>query len=171
MKSLINWIKRMIELIQGIPSAPIDDVKRQEIPSRLAIEKGIYPDEAIVVSQIAGGDGMSVKQSDGYDENYNLDLKARGNLIINRETLKLELTITPSILPYIRIDIPKETMEMKYGKLIPKAVLIINGVEYSYGDWFVIGMYNIDGFDQYAIEWLGNDMFELEADDSAMLRI
>jgi len=171
MKSLINWIKRMIELIQGTTSAPVDDVRRQEIPSRLAIEKGIYPDEAVVVGQLAGGDGIYVEQINGLDENNVLDKKARGNIVINRNLLSIDLSVNLLHLPYITIGYSKGTMETQYGELIQKSVLTINGVEYQYGTWFVIGMYNIGGYDRYAIEWLGNDMFELETTDSITLRI
>ena len=171
MKLLINWIKRMIELIQGTTSTPVDDVRRQEIPSRLAIEKGIQPDEAVTVAQISGGDGISVQQLDGFDDNYNLDLKARGNILINKETLIIEPYIDTTILPYLIIENTAESVKMQYGKLIEKSVIIINGVEYSYHNWFVIGTYEINGFTHHAIKWLGNDMFELEKTDSITLRI
>lgn len=161
----------MIELIQGDASTIVDDIRRQELPSRLAIEKGIYPDEAVVVGQLSGGDGMYVEQIDGLDENNVLNKKARGNIVINRDIFSADLIVDSLHLPYILIGKPKEYMDMKYGELIDKSVLIINGIEYNYNTWFVIGTYNIGGYDRYAIEWLGNDMFELETTDSVTLRI
>ena len=183
MKILINWIKRMIELIQGTTSTPSDDVRRQEIPSRLAIEKGMYPDEAVTVAQIAGGNGMQVKQTNGntmdIDGNIVTDLKARGNLIINRNQLDIKIGIVAEMLPnYLHINMTSELMEKAFGTLKEKAVLIINGVQYSYevseyanANWFTIGVYSINGYDQLAIKWLGNDKFQIEVTDSIFLRI
>ena len=168
---LWEWIKRMIELIQGTTSTPVDDIRRQEIPSRLAIEKGMYPDEAVVVGQVSGGDGIIVEQTDGFDENYNLDLKSRGNLIIDRDIFESELYVDVAILPYLTLNNTEESMKLRFGKLLNRATLIVNGVQYNYGDWFELGTYNVSGFEQYAVKWLGDDMFELTETDSVTLRI
>lgn len=168
---LLKWIKRMIKLIQGTASTPVDDIRRQEIPSRLAIEKGMYPDEAVVVGQVSGGDGIIVEQTDGFDENYNLDLKSRGNLIIDRDIFESELYVNTTILPYFTLNNTEESMKLRFGKLLNRATLIVNGVQYNYGDWFELGTYNVSGFEQYAVKWLGNDMFELTETDSVTLRI
>ena len=168
---LLKWIKRMIKLIQGTASTPVDDIRRQEIPSRLAIEKGMYPDEAVVVGQVSGGDGIIVEQTDGFDENYNLDLKSRGNLIIDRDIFESELYVATTILPYLILNNTEESMKLRFGKLLNRATLIVNGVQYNYGDWFELGTYNVSGFEQYAVKWLGNDMFELTETDSVTLRI
>ncbi len=161
----------MIELIQGTTSTPVDDIRRQEIPSRLAIEKGMYPDEAVVVGQVSGGDGIIVEQTDGFDENYNLDLKSRGNLIIDRDIFESELYVDTTILPYLTLNNTEESMKIRFGKLLNRATLIVNGVQYNYGDWFELDTYNVSGFEQYAVKWLGNDMFELTETDSVTLRI
>lgn len=168
----------MIELIQGTTSTPSDDVRRQEIPSRLAIEKGMYPDEAVTVSQIAGGNGIFVKQTNGnvvdIDGNVTVDLKARGNIVINRNQLDIRISIDETTLPdYLPIEMTSELMETTFGTLKEKAVLIINGIEYNYGqyEWFIIGVYNLNGYDQLAIKWLGNDKFQIEPSDSIRLRI
>ena len=168
---LLKWIKRMIKLIQGTTSTPVDDIRRQEIPSRLAIEKGMYPDEAIVVGQVSGGDGIIVEQTDGFDENYNLDLKSRGNLIIDRDIFESELYVATTILPYLTLNNTGESMKLRFGKLLNRATLIVNGVQYNYGDWFELGTYNVSGFEQYAVKWLGDDMFQLATTDSVILRI
>ena len=161
----------MITLIQGTTSTPVDDVRRQEIPSRLAIEKGMYPDEAVVVGQLSGGDGMVVKQTNGFDDNYNLDLKARGNLVINRDIFESELYVNVAVLPYIVLNNTAESMKLRFGKLLNRATLIVNGVQYNYGDWFELGTYDVGGFEHYAVKWLGNDMFQLATNDSVILRI
>ena len=161
----------MIELIQGTTSTPVDDIRRQEIPSRLAIEKGMYPDEAVVVGQVSGGDGIIVEQTDGFDENYNLDLKSRGNLIIDRDIFESELYVDVAVLPYLTLNNTEESMKLRFGKLLNRATLIVNGVQYNYGDWFELDTYNVSGFEQYAVKWLGNDMFELTETDSVTLRI
>ena len=161
----------MIELIQGTTSTPVDDIRRQEIPSRLAIEKGMYPDEAVVVGQVSGGDGMLVEQTDGFDNNYNLDLKSRGNLIINRVIFESELYVNVAILPYLTLNNTEESMKLRFGKLLNRATLIVNGVQYNYGDWFELDTYNVSGFEQYAVKWLGDDMFQLATTDSVILRI
>ena len=173
----------MIQLIEGTISTPVDDVRRQERPSRLAIEKGMYPDEAVTVSQIAGGNGIQVKQTDGntmdIDGNIITDLKARGNLIINRNQLDIKIGISADMLPdYLPIDMTPEFFEQAFGILKEKSVLVINGVQYSYevseyanANWFTIGVYNINGYDQLAIKWLGNDKFQIEPSDSIRLRI
>ena len=161
----------MITLIQGTTSASVDDVRRQEIPSRLAIEKGMYPDEAVVVGQVSGGDGMLVKQTDGFDDNYNLDLKARGNLVINRDMFESELYVDTTILPYLTLNNTAESMKLRFGKLLNRATLIVNGVQYNYGDWFELGTYDVGGFEHYAVKWLGDDMFQLATNDSVILRI
>ena len=161
----------MITLIQGTTSTPVDDVRRQEIPSRLAIEKGMYPDEAVVVGQVSGGDGMLVKQTDGFDDNYNLDLKARGNLVINRDIFESELYVDTTILPYLTLNNTAESMKLRFGKLLNRATLIVNGVQYNYGDWFELDTYDVGGFEQYAVKWLGDDRFYLATTDSVILRI
>ena len=173
----------MEQITQGINSSSIDNIKRQEIPSRLAIEKGMYPDEAVAVAQIAGGNGIQVKQTDGntmdIDGNIVTDLKARGNLIINRNQLDIRISIDETTLPdYLPIEMTSELMETAFGTLKEKAVLIINGVQYSYevseyanANWFTIGVYSIHGYDQLAIKWLGNDKFQIEVTDSIFLRI
>ena len=161
----------MITLIEGTTSTPVDDIRRQEIPSRLAIEKGMYPDEAVVIGQVSGGDGIIVEQTDGFDENYNLDLKSRGNLIIDRDIFESELYVDVAVLPYLTLNNTEESMKLRFGKLLNRATLIVNGVQYNYGDWFELGTYNVSGFEQYAVKWLGNDMFELTETDSVTLRI
>ena len=161
----------MITLIEGTTSTPVDDIRRQEIPSRLAIEKGMYPDEAVVIGQVSGGDGIIVEQTDGFDENYNLDLKSRGNLIIDRDIFESELYVDVAVLPYLRLNNTGESMKLRFGKLLNRATLIVNGVQYNYGDWFKLGTYNVGGFEHYAVKWLGNDMFELTETDSVTLRI
>lgn len=161
----------MITLIEGTTSTPVDDIRRQEIPSRLAIEKGMYPDEAVVIGQVSGGDGIIVEQTDGFDKNYNLDLKSRGNLIIDRDIFESELYVDVAVLPYLRLNNTGESMKLRFGKLLNRATLIVNGVQYNYGDWFELGTYNVGGFEHYAVKWLGNDMFELTETDSVTLRI
>ena len=168
---LLKWIKRMITLIQGTTSTPVDDIGRQEIPSRLAIEKGMYPDEAIVVGQVSGGDGIVIEQTNGFDENYNLDLRSRGNLIIDRDIFESELYVDVAVLPYLTLNNTEESMKLRFGKLLNRAILIVNGVQYNYGDWFELGTYNVSGFEQYAVKWLGDDMFQLATTDSVILRI
>ena len=168
---LWDWIKRMVTLIQGTTSTPVDDIRRQEIPSRLAIEKGMYPDEAVVVGQVSGGDGIIVEQTDGFDENYNLDLKSRGNLIIDRDIFESELYVDVAVLPYLTLNNTEESMKLRFGKLLDRATLIVNGVQYNYGDWCELGTYNVSGFQQYAVKWLGDDMFQLATTDSVILRI
>ena len=161
----------MITLIQGTTSASVDDVRRQEIPSRLAIEKGMYPDEAVVVGQLSGGDGMIVKQTDGFDEDYNREPKAVGNMVFNRDVFESELYVDTTILPYLTLNNTAESMKLRFGKLLNRATLIVNGVQYNYGDWFKLGTYDVGGFEHYAVKWLGDDMFELTETDSVMLRI
>ena len=168
---LLGWIKRMIQLIQGTTSTPVDDVRRQEIPSRLAIEKGMYPDEAVVVGQLSGGDGMIVEQTDGFDKNYNRELKAVGNMVFNRDVFESELYVNTTILPYLTLNNTEESMKLRFGKLLNRATLIVNGVQYNYGDWFELGTYNVGGFEHYAVKWLGDDMFQLATKDSVILRI
>ena len=161
----------MITLIEGTTSTPVDDIRRQEIPSRLAIEKGMYPDEAVVIGQVSGGDGIIVEQTDGFDENYNLDLKSRGNLIIDRDIFESELYVDVAVLPYLTLNNTGESMKLRFGKLLNRATLIVNGVQYNYGDWFELGTYNVSGFEHYAVKWLGDDMFQLATTDSVILRI
>lgn len=176
----------MIELIEGIPSTPVDDIRRQEIPSRLAIEKGMLPDEAITVSQIAGGNGIQIKQTDGLSSIYNeetglyeevLDTIARGNIIINRNQLDIPLDIPldidTNIPPYIMINMIPEYFNKQFGDLKEKAVLIINGIQYNYGinNWFVIDVQEINGYNQLVVQWLGDDLFNIEITDSIILRI
>ena len=172
----------MIELIRGNDSTPVDDVRRQEIPSRLAIEKGMLPDEAITVSQIAGGNGIQIKHTDGLSSIYNketglyeevLDTVARGNIIVNRNQLDIPLDIDTNILPYIMINMIPEYFNKQFGDLKEKAVLIINGIQYNYGinNWFVIDVQEINGYNQLVVQWLGNDLFNIEVTDSIILRI
>ena len=131
----------------------------------------MYPDEAVVVGQLSGGDGMLVKQTDGFDDNYNLDLKARGNLVINRDIFESELYVDTTILPYLTLNNTEESMKIRFGKLLNRATLIVNGVQQNYGDWFELDTYDVGGFEHYAVKWLGDDMFELTETDSVMLRI
>ena len=161
----------MIELIQGTTSTPVDVIRRQEIPSRLAFEKGMYPDEAVVIGQVSGGDGIVIEQTNGFDENYNLDLKSRGNLIIDRDIFESELYVDVAVLPYLTLNNTGESMKLRFGKLLNQATLIVNGVQYNYGDWFELDTYNVSGFEQYAVKWLGDDMFQLATTDSVILRI
>ena len=161
----------MITLIEGTTSTSVDDIRRQEIPSRLAIEKGMYPDEAVVIGQVSGGDGIIVEQTDGFDKNYNLDLKSRGNLIIDRDIFESELYVDVAVLPYLTLNNTGESMKLRFGKLLNRATLIVNGVQYNYGDWFKLGTYNVGGFEHYAVKWLGDDMFQLATTDSVILRI
>lgn len=143
--------------------------KRYQVDQQL--KKVCIQDEAVVIGQVSGGDGIVIEQTNGFDENYNLDLKSRGNLIIDRDIFESELYVDVAVLPYLTLNNTEESMKLRFGKLLNRATLIVNGVQYNYGDWFELDTYNVSGFEQYAVKWLGDDMFQLATTDSVILRI
>lgn len=170
----------MATLNQGVDSRISDDVRRQEFPSRLAIEKGMQLDEALVVSQLSGGNGIFVEQSDGVEYVYNSETDewnevlykpSIGNLFIRRFNNKYPLSATDGSAI---IDISQwERMCKLYGNPLEReninsdksvlrtAELYINGVAYhNWEHW---------EYRRGEIYWYG--MFPLEEDDDIYLKV
>lgn len=134
---------------------------------RLAVEKGLLPDEAICVGQLSGGDGVYISQSNGRlitddgDQIYTKDGQA--NLVISQQRVHLFLKLINANRLEGQVNFWE--LDRKFGALIYTSVLVINSVTYNRA-WFNV----VQGTDQYGnenmpiIHWSGS--FPLEASDN-----
>ena len=141
---------------------------------RLAIEKGLLPDEAVAVGQLSGGDGMSVVQSDGRYLNAEgipeYDIQGRNNIVINRKKFTTTLSLSTIDKTILYSYLPMADIRKQYGLLIESSTLVVNSVPYNRA-WFTVQT-GTDEFGQEntaIIHWQGR--FELDDTDEVYWEI
>ena len=134
---------------------------------RVAIEKGMLPDEAVCVGQLSGGDGIYVSQSDGQLINSAGEIvfskDGKNNMVISQQRVHLNVRFVNAN----RLEglINYWTINKMFGALLNTSLLIINSISYNM-TWFNV----VSGTDQYGnsdmpvITWSG--AFPLEVTDS-----
>ena len=140
--------------------------ERTLINSRIAVEKGLLPDEAVTVGQLSGGEGIAIYQSDGRyidcDGIPAYDINGRNNIVVNRNKERINLTLGSDSMLYSYL--PMYDLRKKYGSLIRNSTVFVNNVGYNQA-WFSIQT----GTDDYGnektaiIHWQGR--FQLESTD------
>lgn len=156
-----------------------EDFQRLEFPKRIAIEKGMFPDEALAVCQLSGGSGVVINNSvdgklyDPYTGIYKNDKQAIGNIIINRSGEVIRISGTPEEYTKQEFEISGYTyLYKRFEKLLKDiSTLIVNGVEYTPGYHYYIkeqpndlGSYN--GY----IQWISS-VFKLDDKDEIYLKV
>ena len=141
---------------------------------RLAIEKGLLPDEAVAVGQLSGGDGMSIVQSDGRYLNAEgipeYDIQGWNNIVINRKKFTTTLSLSAVDKTILYSYLPMMDIRKQYGLLIGSSTLVVNSVPYN-RDWFTVQT-GTDEFGQEntaIIHWRGR--FELDDADEVYWEI
>ena len=141
---------------------------------RLAIEKGLLPDEAVAVGQLSGGDGIAIVQSDGRYLNAEgipeYDIQGRNNIVINRKKFTTTLSLSTIDKTILYSYLPMADIRKQYGLLIESSTLVVNSVPYSRA-WFTVQT-GTDEFGQEntaIIHWQGR--FELDDTDEVYWEI
>lgn len=163
----------ILDIKPGVNAAQGEDFTRLEFPKRVAIEKGMYPDEAIMLCQISGGDGILVKgNSTGeiYDPNtgtVKIDREAIGNVFFNRFHHFEIISPTPNEVEAQKFQIwPYTYTKKKFGDLMKdSSILVVNGaVYYANKDFDIVESPNDIGSYDGFIKWTKTE-FKLDAND------
>ena len=134
---------------------------------RLAVEKGLLPDEAVCVGQLSGGDGVYIHQSSGQlitNNGQQVYVKdGQANIVVSQQRVHLFLRFINANRLEGQVNFWE--LDRKFGALIYTSLLVVNSVPYNRA-WFNV----VHGTDQYGnvnmpiIQWAGS--FPLEVTDS-----